>query len=339
MEATNIFFSILIATFKRNQWLEECLASVEQSIKNYQHSGGTELMEILVCDDDPNQQEFDYQKWNSRFSALNTKFIYLVNKENQGDYFNRNTGIIASSGKWIKFIDDDDTIYDWSISFIIDKLKLAIEPNVVIFYLRDNFRHLHFPVELKNEEIFKFHYLEYGLFHCSLVSAVFLKEDMLKVGGFKFKRFYGDFQIFHEMARNGCFSIYPLELGWYRMHEAQESNNNRKSAQIRFNYLLYSFNYLVMMESVDSDKYMKKIKNESYAFLKHAIKKIDTSLFFNLLRLYFFTLLHKRNKVDRGYEKKWQSFYHRQMCKYGNQIITPKDFQSKFLNTYKVFKS
>jgi len=153
--------------------------------------------------------------------------------------------------------------------------------------------------------------LTHGLFHCSLVSAVFLRSDIVAKGGFKFRRFYGDFQIFHEMASNGCFYIYPIELGWYRMHDAQESNNNRRMVRIRFNYLLYSFNYFIHSD-VSNELYLHHLLKDSFAYIKHAAKRGDQSLLIDAWKLKRFIKKYMQNK-NRLHTEQWRSFYKKQM--------------------------
>lgn len=321
MPAGNVYLSLVITTYKRNHWLQECLESILTSIQSYQRSGGNEAIEIIVCDDDTTQRSFPIDDWKNRFNAYHTAFYYQINQKNLGDYFNRNAGIKKSSGKWVKFIDDDDLIYDWTVSFIIEKLFASANANTVIFYVRDNFRHLKFPIVLNEAEIFKFHYSQYGLFHCSLVSAVFLRADLVKSGGFKFKRFYGDFQIFHDMAVKGCFYIYPIELGWYRMHENQESGNNRDNVMIRFNYLVYSFHFF-MQNPPFGDIILKQLQNDCKAYIKHALKRFDVILLRKAIRLY--VIMQGSSKSKKPFEvdrEQWFGFYQKQLQFSNNAIV------------------
>jgi len=145
MQNKDVFLSFIITTYKRNEWLGECLTSIYNSIQLYQKVGDKEL-EIVISDDDPQQSEFPIKEWQINFSKIGVQFSYNINRENFGDYFNRNEGVKRSSGKWIKFIDDDDLVYDWSVPFIVEKLLTSKDANTVIFYLRDTFSHLQFPV-------------------------------------------------------------------------------------------------------------------------------------------------------------------------------------------------
>jgi len=317
----NVFLSLIITTYKRNEWLKECLASIQESVAEYRSKGGLQNIEIVVTDDDTAQQVGVLDEFIEKFGHLNVIFSHNINTVNLGDYFNRNNGISLSKGDWVKFIDDDDIIYPWSISFMIDKLEESANANTVIFYLRDGFRHLKFPVELKQNEVFDFHYLKFGLFHCSLVSAVFRRSDLNKVGCFKFKRFYGDFQIFHDMALQGTFKIYPIELGWYRVHEMQESNFNRRNARIVFNYHLFTFNFF--LKNGNGNDYLLSIKKYCTATVKYAIKTFDWFLFRQALQLLrYINIEIKGSDTDKArLRSHWETYYRQQIVFSNNELV------------------
>ena len=272
---------------------------------------------MIVCDDDSGQTSSVELTSHAGLKSIGVDFNYHINAANLGDYFNRNKGISLAKGEWVKFIDDDDLIYPWTINFMVEKVAASKDANTVIFYLRNNFRHLYFPVILRDEAILKFHYLDYGLFHCSLVSAVFLRTDLVKHGAFKFKRFYGDFQIFHDMATNGVFYIYPIELGWYRIHDDQESSNNRKKGRIRFNYLLFSYNYFIINKS--TVPYYRLSLGDCWAYIKYAIKHFDFSMLYDACYMYvlIFRKTLKFNKTTAAELLKWDRYYRRKML-YGD---------------------
>ncbi len=320
LKSESVFLSIIITTFKRDVWLMECLNSVFLSCENYYKFGGDKLIEIIICDDDSSKINSKLSEFEVKFERIGVQFIYFLNKSNLGDYFNRNNGIDLASGTWVKFIDDDDLIYEWAIDFMISRLEDSADINTFIFYMRDNFRHEKFPIVLEGFEIYKFHYLQYGIFHCSLVSAVFLRSELIKNGKFSFKRYYGDFEIFHKMAKNGIFKIFPIELGWYRIHESQESNNNRKLIRIRFNYLLFSLNYF--LNNNFAKQYYKILLKDSWSYMKQSRIGIDFGLFFDAFYV-FKILLIKAIGVSfiNINTLKWEKFYKKNIRFGSNDFI------------------
>ncbi len=105
--------SIIIPTYKRNDNLEKSIESVlNQSYEN---------IEIIVVDDnDPSTQ---YRKNTEKLMKKyekDSKVIYIKHERNKNGAVARNTGIKASKGEYIGFLDDDD-------EFLRDKIKKQVQ--------------------------------------------------------------------------------------------------------------------------------------------------------------------------------------------------------------------
>ncbi|WP_286230072.1 glycosyltransferase family 2 protein [Neobacillus mesonae] len=97
--------SVVIPFFSGVKWLEEALNSVlSQTYKN---------VEILVINDGSKEN------FNDAVQKLNSP-INVINKKNGGPASARNTGIEKASGKYIAFLDSDDT-------WLPDKLSKQIK--------------------------------------------------------------------------------------------------------------------------------------------------------------------------------------------------------------------
>ncbi|GGK60788.1 MULTISPECIES: glycosyltransferase [Flavobacteriaceae] len=100
--------SVIITTYNRNKYLEECLLSiVNQSYRN---------IEVFVIDDG---SDIDIAKKNKELCREFLKCNYYY-KENSGQPDSRNYGIKKSKGNYIAFCDDDDY-------WVLDKLEKQIE--------------------------------------------------------------------------------------------------------------------------------------------------------------------------------------------------------------------
>jgi glycosyltransferase involved in cell wall biosynthesis len=315
------FLSIAITTYKRNDFLIECLDSIFKSIEFYRtnYFQNDSKFEILIFDDNPDQLlGFKNEILNNFKNRDNlTHLEYRINKVNLGDYFNRNQAVQESKGAFLKYIDDDDIIYENTIGIIYSSIKSSnFEKKTYIFYLRDNFRHLKFPIKLATpEEMLKFHYFEYGLFHCSLVSAVFATEILREINGFFCKRFYGDFELLNRIAFSSELVIFPFELGYYRIHENQESGFNRIHDVIKFNYLLITIN--ILYETNLYKDIRKLILKDNFNFLKRGIRKINVRLITNTLMLYFF-LRHEKTIIKN--QIKWDKYFNKNILLFKNEI-------------------
>jgi teichuronic acid biosynthesis glycosyltransferase TuaG len=105
--------SVIIPYYKNRSFIKTCLNSVlKQTYKK---------LEIIIIYDDPNQKDLIYIK-----SLINSdrRVQIIINKKNLGAGVSRNIGIKNSKGKFISFIDSDDT---WKLNKIKYQINIMIK--------------------------------------------------------------------------------------------------------------------------------------------------------------------------------------------------------------------
>ena len=121
--------SVIIPYYKKRNFVKESVASViNQSYDN---------LEILIIYDDTNLNDFEFLQ---EISKLDKRIKILNNNKRLGAGLSRNRGIEQSSGKYIAFIDADDT---WAP----DKLK-----NQISFMKKNNYQISHTSYFIINEK-------------------------------------------------------------------------------------------------------------------------------------------------------------------------------------------
>lgn len=100
---SNCLVSVVVPTFRRDEMLERALDSLGK--QTYP------AIEVIVVDDNHNEEW--NEKVNETITRVKKKYPGLelrcvVNKENLGSAETRNTGIMASKGEYVTFLDDDD---------------------------------------------------------------------------------------------------------------------------------------------------------------------------------------------------------------------------------------
>lgn len=91
--------SIIIPVYNREQYIEECIASVHaQSYQNY---------EIILIDDGSTDSTFEI----CQGLAQNDPRIILLSTEHVGVSAARNIGLSKTTGKYVFFLDSDDVIH------------------------------------------------------------------------------------------------------------------------------------------------------------------------------------------------------------------------------------
>ena len=97
--------SVIIPYYKKRNFVKETIVSVINQSYDY--------LEILIIYDDTNLNDFEFLK---EISKLDNRIKIINNDKRLGAGLSRNKGIEQSSGKYIAFIDADDT-------WVPDKLK------------------------------------------------------------------------------------------------------------------------------------------------------------------------------------------------------------------------
>ena len=169
--------SIIVPVYRKEQYLKNCIDSVLcQTFEDF------EL--ILVDDGSPDRCGEICDEY-----AMEDERIYVMHQENQGVSAARNAGLSLAKGRYVGFVDPDDTIhpnmYKTLISIIKDKdVDLAI---CGLQYIDKNNNLIkNFGVEqsigrvLSQKKLLKYTFgIKERLFYGSLCNKVFKKELLM----------------------------------------------------------------------------------------------------------------------------------------------------------------
>jgi teichuronic acid biosynthesis glycosyltransferase TuaG len=116
--------SIIIPYFNKKQFIKKTLKSIlNQSYANF---------EIIIIYDDQSKKDLEYIK---SLKVLDKRIKIIINEKNIGAGLSRNRGVLKSQGKYIAFIDADDT---WHRSKLSLQLKLMKKKNYDITHTSYN---------------------------------------------------------------------------------------------------------------------------------------------------------------------------------------------------------
>jgi len=165
--------SVIIPAYNLESYIERSLRSVlEQTYEN---------IEIIVVNDGSKDKTAQVAEKILKNAG---KIYKIINQKNQGASVARNTGLTAAQGKYIKFLDGDDTLFPWTVEELVgaieeNKCDIAFGgQNVVnlkgkILYRYDEMYEYTQGV-YESKEILKKFLLQ--TMHISLNSSIFLKE-------------------------------------------------------------------------------------------------------------------------------------------------------------------
>ncbi len=244
--------SILTTVYNREKYIADCIESVIAS--TFQD------WEMIIVDDQSKDGSVEiarkYEKEDSRIKVYE-------NEQNLGDYPNRNKAASYAVGKYIKYIDADDTIYPHGLEVMVKAMEKF--PNAILGSQgtkRED--RLPYPFILEEEELFTSSLLIHNYFTSGPTGTIIRRDTFNRLGGFSGKRFIGDTEMWMKLALEGPVVIFQPSLIWWRQHPDQESNQ-----EVKYEVdLLYARNRL-FWETITNDKLPVNGMNKRKAVIKH----------------------------------------------------------------------
>jgi glycosyltransferase involved in cell wall biosynthesis len=217
--------SILMPSYNAEKFLAEAIESVLQS--SYSN------WELIIVDDKSKDATLAIAK---SYEAKDARISVYLNAVNLGDYPNRNKTAGYAKGKYLKYLDNDDVIYKYSLDYMVEAMERFPDAGLALGFIRvDDDRP--YPQVYLPEETFREQYLGTGFLGYGPSAAIIRKDCFDLLGGFSGEAFLGDQQLWLNLALQ--FPVIKLQpaLVWYRRHENQESTrevNDWKSRNRRY---------------------------------------------------------------------------------------------------------
>ncbi|MDP4285496.1 MAG: glycosyltransferase family A protein [Bacteroidota bacterium] len=262
--------SVLMTAYNREKYIAEAIESVLAS--TYTN------FELIIVDDGSTDNTVSIAR---SFEAIDTRVKVYVNETNLGDYPNRNRAASYAKGKYLKYLDSDDSIYPEGLSYCIEEMEKYPNSSFGLSMI-DNDSGT--SVFMNSEEVIRKHFFQSSHLSAGPTGMIIKRELFEKIGGFD-PRFY--------MASDSFFNIHVASISpvvllkqkffYYRIHEGQEQNNPK-------GYFIYGYlanrNILKTLklpltknEIIFLSK--KNKKQHAVALIKHLIfkRKIKDSFF------------------------------------------------------------
>ncbi len=225
--------SVLMAAYNAENFIAEAIESVINS--NYSN------IELIIVDDRSTDRTLEI----SRKYELDDRRIKVYSNEiNLGDYPNRNKAASYATGKYLKYLDNDDFLYEYSLNYMVAAMEQHPEAGLGIgVKITDDYKP--YPILISSKETYQNEFLHKSFLGCGPSAAIIRKDCFEQLGGFSGKPFVGDHELWLRISR--YFPVIKLQpsLLWYRTHPDQESNRESKllgNKNVRFHLSLEALN-------------------------------------------------------------------------------------------------
>ena len=104
--------SVLMTAYNRERYISEAIESVLTS--TYTN------FELIILDDCSTDRTVEIAEG---FALMDPRIRVYVNENNLGDYRNRNKAAEYAKGKYIKYCDSDDKIFDWTLNYCVKMME------------------------------------------------------------------------------------------------------------------------------------------------------------------------------------------------------------------------
>lgn len=224
--------SVLMTVYNREKYIAEAIKSIINS--TYTN------WELIIVDDKSKDDSVEIAK---SYADKDPRIQVYVNKNNLGDYPNRNKAASYAKGKYLKYVDADDIIYPYGLEQLVYYMEQFPKAGYGLCSLMQDKLKI-FPFQLGPREAYQRHYFEEPLFHKAPLSSIINKDVFFKVGGFSGKQHLGDFEMWNLLSQNYGVVLMPIGIVWYREHDDQQMNDNRKDPFVPYKYLLLAVKLL-----------------------------------------------------------------------------------------------
>lgn len=260
-KASQPLVSVLMTAYNREKYVAEAIESVLKS--TYQN------FELIIVDDCSTDNTVSIAK---DFLSRDKRIRLYINEKNLQQFPNRNKAATYAKGKYIKYVDSDDTIYDWGLEYCVELMEKYSDAGMGIFQAQNKVPEEYLLSELAvNKHLFMNSFLNIG------PSGIILKRDAFEKAG----RYNPNYGVPSDMYFNiKMASLFPVvmlkkEFFFYREHEGQEIKN-------RFSYLLYNYPYMRDILQlpglpVENEKKIDLLLKAKRSFLKDCLRSIKNT--------------------------------------------------------------
>lgn len=215
--------SVLMTAYNREKYIAEAIESV--LISTYRN------FELLIIDDASTDKTITIAK---EFALNDDRIKIYVNERNLGQFQNRNKAASYAKGKYIKYCDSDDKLFDWTLDYCVNMMEKYPSAGMGILNLNNG---------IKNEYLNPAEAIHTNFFHTEILSigpsGTILRRDAFKTISYYNPNYGVPSDMYFNLKMAASFPIVLLNkvFFFYREHDGQELKN-------KYSYVCYNYKYL-----------------------------------------------------------------------------------------------
>lgn len=259
MQATPLV-SVIITSYNREDFIKEAIDSVlASSYKN---------IEVIIVDDCSTDSTYEIAK---EYQQKHRNIKLFRNKENIGQFENRNKAATYSEGKYLKFVDSDDAIFPDGIQYCVEEMEKYPEASLGLLYL--NNKNLKDSKVMSSENVIRNHFFDLSILGIGPSGTIFRKQEFDNCKGFDVRfDLAADNYLNIKMAALAPVVLLPKVFFKYRMHEGQVFNQKKM--------IIYSYLY-------NKELYLNGNLPLTKEELNYLLQKLEKRHFANMVKYLF----------------------------------------------------
>lgn len=203
--------SVLTTIYNREAYLAEAVGSIlTQRFEDF---------ELILVDD----RSTDRSAEIAQSYLTDPRVRFLQNEQNLGDYPNRNKAALHAKGRYLKYVDSDDTISPDCLEVMVSVMERF--PEAALGLCKKPGRFPELPLELEPKEAYRMNYFESGIFGNAPLSTIIRRSAFEAVGGFSGRQYIGDGELWLRLAAEFNVVLMPHGLTRWRQHHDQQSTH------------------------------------------------------------------------------------------------------------------
>ncbi len=259
MQSKSPLVSVLMTAYNRDKYIAEAIDSVLKSTyKNF---------ELIIVDDCSND---DTLAIANDYARTNKKINVFRNEKNLGQFANRNKAAEYANGKYLKYVDSDDTIASNCIEEMVNAMESFPEAVLGFCHTINNLPKV-YPFLICSKEVYKRHFFNGGLLFTGPIGLIISKSAFKEFHGFEEFGMPSDNHLSLKLAgKNKVVAIQP-NLFFWRQHSEQVFNINKTNYYNILHNYQYIKDVIKKYSPLTTAENKKVLYNQKKIFLKNIL--------------------------------------------------------------------